>query len=225
LSRKYFLLCHDMSSSPDEVGNNVATILLKIKAVQINVKKPFRWSSGWYSPIYCDNRLSLSYPEERTYIRDALTSLIKLEYPDVQVIAGVATAGIPQGALVADKLNLPFIYVRSKPKGHGMENLIEGKIEAGSKVVVIEDLISTGRSSLEAIAALRKSGAEVLGLTAIFTYGFPIAEESFEKSDVPYFTLSNYRQLLMQAINEGYVNKNDLEKLTNWQSNPARWGL
>ena len=214
-----------MSSSPDEVGNNVASILLKIKAVQINVKKPFQWSSGWLSPIYCDNRLSLSYPKERTYIKDALTSLIKSKFPNTQVIAGVATAGIPQGALVADKLNLPFVYVRSKPKEHGMENLIEGKIETGMKVVVIEDLISTGRSSLEAIAALGKSGAEVLGLIAIFTYGFPIAEESFGNAGVSYFTLSNYPQLLLQAINEGYVNKNDLEKLTNWQSDPARWGL
>lgn len=207
----------------EETGKRIAATLLEIGAIKLNLKKPFQWSSGWFSPIYCDNRLSLSHPKERTFIKEELSSLASSQFPDVEAIAGVATAGIPQGALVADHLNLPFVYVRSKPKGHGMENLIEGKVTEGQKIVVVEDLISTGGSSLKAVEALRKARFEVVGLVAIFTYGFPIAEKNFEEADVKYSCLSNYNYLLEQALAIGTVNEDQLVSLKAWRVDPENW--
>ncbi|MCK5700460.1 MAG: orotate phosphoribosyltransferase [Cyclobacteriaceae bacterium] len=203
----------------------VAKKLLEISAIKLNVENPFSWASGWKSPIYCDNRLSLSYPEVRTYIKNQLANTIKENFDEVEAIAGVATAGIPQGALVADALNIPFIYVRSKPKGHGMENLIEGKITAGQKVVVIEDLVSTGGSSLKAIEALKKSEFSVLGMVSIFTYGFPIAEENFTKEKVKLISLSSYTELIDEALNLNFVTQEQISDLKKWRENPATWGV
>ena len=204
-------------------GRVIAANLLEIGAIKLNLEKPFLWSSGWKSPIYCDNRLSLSFPASRTYIKEHLAKLIMSKFQDAEVIAGVATAGIPQGALVADLLNLPFIYVRSKPKGHGMENLIEGKVEAGQKVVVVEDLISTGRSSLTSVEALRKTGLKVLGLVAIFTYGFPLADANFAKANVQAYALSNYAYLLEAALDKGFITSDQLLSLKAWRLDPETW--
>ncbi len=208
----------------NNIGADIASKLLDIKAIKLSIEKPFTWASGWKSPIYCDNRLSLSYPAIRTAIKEALVEVIKSKYDNVEAIAGVATAGIPQGALVAEALNVPFIYVRSKPKGHGMENMIEGKVTPGQKVVVIEDLVSTGGSSLKAVADLRKSGFEVLGMAAIFTYGFDIAAENFKEANVTLTSLSNYKLLLQEALKRGYVIDAQLPHLESWRSNPAAWG-
>ena len=206
-----------------DVAKNVAKMLLEIQAIKLNVNTPFTWASGWKSPIYCDNRMSLSYPSVRTYIRDELVKGITQNFGDVEAIAGVATAGIPQGALVAVALNLPFLYVRSKPKGHGMENLIEGKITIGQKVVLVEDLISTGGSSLSAAEALRTSGFQVLGMAAIFTYGFGVAVENFKKADVELFTLSNYSELIDEAVRLNYISNDQVAHLRKWRENPATW--
>jgi orotate phosphoribosyltransferase len=204
-------------------SEKIALSLLEIEAIKLSPEKPFKWASGWNSPIYCDNRLSLSFPIVRNLIKEGLTSLIKDNFPEVESIAGVATAGIPQGALLADKLNLPFIYVRPKPKDHGMENLIEGKVSPGQKVVVVEDLISTGGSSLKAIEALKKANFEVLGMVAIFTYGFAIAEENFRKAGVKLFTLSNYDSLVQEAEKKSIIKTSELESLKDWRRNPASW--
>ena len=206
------------------VAEQVASALLEIGAIRLNPSKPFKWASGWLSPIYCDNRLSLSFPESRLLIKNALVELIKEKFPDVEAIAGVATAGIPQGALVADALNLPFIYVRPKPKDHGMQNLIEGKVSPGQKVVVIEDLISTGGSSLKAVEALRDSDFEVLGMAAIFTYGFDLAANNFETSEVMLYTLSNYHALIKLAAEKGYIKASELKSLADWRAAPDKWG-
>lgn len=206
-----------------EIAKKVAGYLLDIKAIKLSPEDPFKWSSGWNSPIYCDNRLSLSFPKIRSEIKEHLADGIKKMFPEVESIAGVATAGIPQGALVADILDIPFIYVRSKPKGHGMENMIEGKVTPGQKVVLIEDLISTGGSSLKAAEALRASNYEVLGMGAIFTYGFDIAEKNFEEAGVDAFCLSNYNQMLGQAQSMGYIQPDQLETLSNWRENPDTW--
>lgn len=210
-----------------ELSNNIAketaSRLLEIGAVKLSPQQPFTWSSGWKSPIYCDNRLSLSYPSIRTYIKERLAEAIKTTFPDAEAIAGVATAGIPQGALVADLLNLPFIYVRSKPKGHGMENLIEGKVIERQKVVVLEDLISTGGSSLKAAEAITASGMQVLGMAAIFTYGFGIADENFAQANVKLITLSNYNILVDLALENKYITQADVESLKAWRENPAEW--
>lgn len=208
----------------NNIGADIAAKLLDIEAIKLSIQKPFTWASGWKSPIYCDNRLSLSYPTIRTAIKEALVEVIKSKYDNVEAIAGVATAGIPQGALVAEALNVPFIYVRSKPKGHGMENMIEGKVTPGQKVVVIEDLVSTGGSSLKAVADLRNSGFEVLGMAAIFTYGFDIAAENFKEADVTLTSLSNYKLLLQEALKRGYVIDAQLPHLESWRSNPSTWG-
>lgn len=208
----------------NNIGADIASKLLDIEAIKLSIEKPFTWASGWKSPIYCDNRLSLSYPAIRTAIKEALVEVIKSKYDNVEAIAGVATAGIPQGALVAEALNVPFIYVRSKPKGHGMENMIEGKVTPGQKVVVIEDLVSTGGSSLKAVADLRNSGFEVLGMAAIFTYGFDIAAENFKEANVTLTSLSNYKLLLQEALKRGYVIDAQLPHLESWRSNPASWG-
>lgn len=206
-------------------SRKIAAMLLETKAVKLSPEKPFKWSSGWNSPIYCDNRVTLSFPEVRTFIKKSLAKAIKKQFPDAEVIAGVATAGIPQGALVAEALGLPFAYVRPKPKEHGMGNQIEGRIEAGKKVVVIEDLISTGGSSLKAVDALREAGIEVIGMAAIFTYGFKVADKNFEEKGVKLITLSNYSSLIDEAIQKNYVSADTLESLKKWRRNPEKWGI
>lgn len=201
-----------------------AELLLQIKAIKLDKKNPFTWASGWKSPIYCDNRKTLSYPKIRTYIRQEFSNIIKEEIGEVDVIAGVATGAIANGALIAEDLGKPFVYVRSEEKGHGLQNKIEGVIEAGQSVVVIEDLISTGGSSLKAVEALRAAGCNVKALVAIFTYGFPVAEEAFKKSKTRLFTLTNYNVLIDQALESGYVNENELDSLKEWRVNPSEWG-
>lgn len=203
----------------------VADQLLQIKAIKLSPANPFTWASGWKSPIYCDNRKTLSYPEVRTYIRAQFVRLIRENFPGVEVIAGVATGAIPHGMLVADAMKLPFVYVRSAPKDHGLENLIEGSLEPGQKVVVVEDLISTGSSSLRVAEALRNAGAEMLGMTAIFTYQFPVAEENFRKAGVKLLTLSNYSVLIEQALKTGFIDDSQLDSLREWRNNPSVWGL
>lgn len=207
-----------------ETARMVAEKLLKIHAIKLSVDSPFTWASGWKSPIYCDNRLSLSYPEVRTYIKQQLAETIRKNFADVEAIAGVATAGIPQGALVAEELGVPFIYVRSKPKGHGMENLIEGKVTKGQKVVVIEDLISTGGSSLKAVEALKSNEFIVLGMLSIFTYEFPVADENFSKADVKLVSLSSYSDLIDEALKLNYISQDQVAGLKKWRENPAGWG-
>lgn len=206
-----------------ETAARIAELLLKIEAIKLNTQKPFNWSSGWKSPIYCDNRLSLSYPEARTAIRDSLVGVIKENFHSAEGIAGVATAGIAQGALVADQLNLPFLYVRPKPKDHGMENLIEGKITKGQKLVVVEDLISTGGSSLKTVAALREAGFQVLGMVSIFNYGFDIASKNFYEADVSLISLSDYSHLLTEALKKNYINEEQVTSLKAWRVDPANW--
>ncbi|MFN3405986.1 MAG: orotate phosphoribosyltransferase [Cytophagaceae bacterium] len=204
-------------------AEKISSALLKTGAVKLRPESPFKWASGWNSPIYCDNRMTLSFPEVRTLIKNELLSLIKKQFADAEAIAGVATAGIPQGALIADALNLPFIYVRPKPKDHGMENLIEGKITEGQKVVVVEDLISTGGSSLKAVDALRDSKFNVLGMAAIFTYGFTVADENFKKSQVKLFTLTDYSALVKQALEEKLIPQEQLQSLEDWRKDPGNW--
>jgi orotate phosphoribosyltransferase len=206
------------------IAREVAEYLLDIKAVVLKPSEPFTWASGLKSPIYCDNRKTLSYPKVRHYIKMAFADTIDDEYKNCDVIAGVATAGIPHGALVADVLNKPFIYVRDKPKAHGLGNQIEGKLEPGQKVVLIEDLISTGGSSLKAVEALREAGAEVLALGAIFTYGFDKAVKAFEAANCHAFTLSDYPTLLQVAIRQDYVKKEEEKTLLEWYQNPDQWG-
>ena len=206
-----------------ETAARTAELLLKIEAIKLNTEKPFTWSSGWKSPIYCDNRLSLSYPDVRAAIRDALVGVIKENFHSVQGVAGVATAGIAQGALVADQLSLPFLYVRPKPKDHGMENLIEGKITKGQKLVVVEDLISTGGSSLKTVAALRDAGFQVLGMVSIFNYGFDIASKNFYEADVSLISLSDYSHLLTEALKKNYITEEQVTSLKAWRVDPANW--
>jgi orotate phosphoribosyltransferase len=201
----------------------VAKKLLEIKAIRLQPDSPFTWASGWKSPIYCDNRLSLSYPEARTIIKKELVTAILDNFPRVEAIAGVATAGIPQGALIADSLALPFLYVRSKPKGHGMENMIEGKVTPGQKVVVVEDLVSTGGSSLKAVEDLKNAGFEVLGMVAIFTYGFDVAKENFQNAGVKLVCLSDYASMLPLAVEYEYATESDLNTLEEWRKAPANW--
>ncbi len=207
-----------------EIESKVAEFLLQIKAIKLQPSNPFTWASGWKSPIYCDNRITLSHPSVRTYIRQNLALLIQEMYGAVDVIAGVATAGIPQGVLVAQELGLPFIYVRAKAKEHGTGSLIEGEIIEGQRVVVVEDLISTGKSSLQAIEALRGAGLSVAGLVAIFSYGFKQADENFAAAKCKYATLSNYKALVDYAAEHSYIPKSDIDLLSNWRENPAEWG-
>jgi len=202
---------------------SVAEKLLKIKAVKLQPNNPFVWASGWNSPIYCDNRKTLSYPQIRSYIKIELARLILEMYPDVEVIAGVATGAIAQAALVADALGLPFVYIRPTPKDHGLENMIEGDLRPKQKVVVIEDLISTGGSSLKAVEAIRNDGSEVLGMFAIFTYGFPVAEQKFKKAKVKLTTLCNYEAVLSEALATNYISADDIETLQEWRQNPSIW--
>lgn len=207
----------------EETAGPVAAQLLEIGAIRLYQDKPFTWSSGWKSPIYCDNRFSLSFPELRTYIKNSLAEVIRTRFPKAEVIAGVATAGIPQGALVADALGLPFAYVRPKPKDHGMENLIEGRIEAGQSVVLVEDLISTGGSSLKAAVALREAGARVAGMVAIFTYGFDTAAANFEKDNTELICLSDFNHLLPEALRKNLITNDQLAHIKAWRSDPANW--
>jgi orotate phosphoribosyltransferase len=207
-----------------DIELKVAEFLLQIKAIKLQPANPFTWASGWKSPIYCDNRITLSHPAVRTYIRQKLAQLIQEEYGAVDVIAGVATAGIPQGVLVAQELGLPFIYVRSKAKEHGTGSLIEGEVVEGQRVVVIEDLISTGKSSLQAVDALRNAGLSVAGLVAIFTYGFKQADDNFAEAKCRYSTLSNYKSLVDYAAEHAIIAKSDIEFLNKWRENPAEWG-
>ncbi len=202
---------------------NVAEKLLKIKAVKLQPNNPFIWASGWKSPIYCDNRKTLSYPQTRSFIKIELARLILEMYPEVEVIAGVATGAIAQGALVADVLGLPFVYVRPTPKDHGLENMIEGDLRPRQKVVVIEDLISTGGSSLKAVEAIRNDGSEVLGMVAIFTYGFPVAEQKFKHAKVKLTTLCSYEAVLSEALATNYIAVEDIETLQEWRQNPSTW--
>jgi len=208
----------------NEIEQQVAEFLLQIKAIKLQPDNPFTWASGWKSPIYCDNRVTLSYPSIRTYIRQKLSLIIQEEFGSVGCIAGVATAGIPQGALVAQELGLPFIYVRSKPKEHGTGNMIEGEIMPGQRIVVIEDLISTGKSSLQAVDALRQAGYEVAGLAAIFSYGFDVADENFKKAKCRYVTLSNYNAMLKFAEEKQYITSKSMDLLQQWRNNPSEWG-
>ena len=201
----------------------IADFLLQIKAVKLKPSEPFKWSSGWDSPIYCDNRKTLSHPVIRTSIRQTFSSQINNAYGNVEVIAGVATGAIAIGALVAEEMGLPFIYVRDKAKGHGMTNQIEGDFHAGQRVVVIEDLISTGKSSLKAVKALRDADLNVLGLSAIFTYGFDDAVKNFEKEKCPFFTLSDYDALVEQAVNQKYISESDIRSLQDWRNDPKNW--
>ncbi len=206
-----------------QIEKNIAAQLLKIKAVKLQPHNPFIWASGWKSPIYCDNRKTLSYPKTRTYILTHIVREIQNNFPDVEVIAGVATGAIAQGVLVAQLLGIPFVYVRPTPKDHGLENLIEGDLRPKQKVVVIEDLISTGGSSLKAVDAIRNDGAEVLGMVAIFTYNFPYAIESFKDADVELVVLSNYEAVLEEALETNYISEDDIEALNEWRLNPSEW--
>ena len=202
----------------------IAEYLLKIKAVKLQPKEPFTWASGWKSPIYCDNRITLSHPEVRTFIRQQFVNHINEHFGKPDVIAGVATGGIAQGALVAQEMGLPFVYVRSEAKSHGMGRQVEGAIEKGQSVVVVEDLISTGGSSLKAVDALRKEECNVKGMVAIFTYGFTNALENFEKAKCRLATLCDYETLIKQAVNSGYVTDKEVESLKAWRVNPSEWG-
>ena len=201
----------------------LAEKLLKISAIQLQPEMPFTWASGWNSPIYTDNRKTLSYPEIRTFIKTEICRLIMENFEAHDANAGVATGAIAQGALVADILGLPYVYVRSTPKDHGLENLIEGTLKPGQKVIVIEDLISTGKSSLKAAEAIRLAGAEVIGMVAMFTYGFPIAEERFKEAGIRLMTLSNYEALLKTALKTGFIQESDIQTLQEWREDPQNW--
>lgn len=207
----------------EQTAGKVAAMLLKIEAIKLNTSKPFTWSSGWKSPIYCDNRLSLSYPEIRTTIKEGLVQAIRENFFTAESIAGVATAGIAQGALVADAMNLPFLYVRPKPKDHGMENLIEGKITKGQKVVVVEDLVSTGGSSLKTTQALRDAGFQVLGMVSIFSYGFDLATRNFYEANTSLISLSDYTHLISYAQEHKLITNDQLTSLKAWRVDPANW--
>lgn len=202
---------------------NLAEQLLTIKAIQIQPQEPFTWASGLKSPVYCDNRKLLSFPDIRNMVKNGLVDLAKEYFPEVECIAGVATAGIPHGALLADALGLPFVYVRSKPKEHGLTNTIEGDLRHGERVLVVEDTISTGGSSLKAVDDLRKAGAEVIGMVAIYKYGFENARQRFEDAGVVLKTLTNYEFLLRAATQTGYISNDELETLNEWRANPSEW--
>lgn len=206
-----------------ETAQKTAESLLQINAIKLNPKNPFIWASGWNSPIYCDNRITLSFPEIRKFLQEEFAKNITQKYPDVQVIAGVATGAIGIGLLVAEALNLPFVYVRPEPKKHGRKNQIEGHLEPGKKVVVIEDLISTGKSSLQAVEALKENQAVILGMAAIFTYEFEVAQENFKQAGIELTTLSNYSNLLQAAVNQKYISDSDLDTLVQWRVNPSQW--
>lgn len=200
-----------------------AAKLLNIKAIKLQPNNPFTWASGWHSPFYCDNRKTLSYPDLRSFVKLETARIVMERFPEVDAIAGVATGAIPQGTLVADALSLPFAYVRSKPKDHGLENLIEGELRPGMKVVIIEDLISTGGSSLKAVDAIRNNGCEVIGMVAAYTYGFEEARKAFKKAGVTLVTLTNYEAVVAEALRIGYITESDIILLNEWRKAPANW--
>jgi orotate phosphoribosyltransferase len=206
-----------------DIAKQVAKSLLQINAIILQPNQPFKWAAGWNSPIYCDNRKTLSYPEIRTFIRTSLASAINNHYNGANVIAGVATAGIPHGALVAEELGLPFIYVRAKAKEHGKQNQIVGHFEEGQTVVLVEDLISSGKSSLEAVASLREAGMNVKGLVSIFTYGFEAASQNFQNADCDFVSLCDYDNMLPQALETNYITLEELPLLKEWRKNPSIW--
>ncbi|HPC97525.1 MAG TPA: orotate phosphoribosyltransferase [Bacteroidales bacterium] len=208
----------------DNTSKKIAEYLLQIKAIKLQPSNPFTWASGWKSPIYCDNRKTLSFPEVRSFIRDSFAAVIREHYPDAELIAGVATGAIAHGALVADKMQMPFIYVRSEAKSHGLGNQIEGFFTKGQKTVVVEDLISTGGSSLSAVKALRDAGCDVLGMTAIFTYGFEKAAAGFKEENCELYTLCDYSTLISAALGSGYIGESEVETLKKWRTDPANWG-
>ena len=208
----------------DEVALKVAELLLQIKAVKLQPDKPFTWASGWKSPIYCDNRIALSHPKVRTFIRQSLVKKIEEHYSKPDVIAAVATAAIAQGALVAEAMELPFVYVRPKPKNHGMENLIEGEIKPGQTVVVIEDLVSTGGSSVAAVRALKEAGLNVVGCIAIFSYGMSKSIQAFAEENVPLCTLTDFKTLIETAVKKKYIKEEEKKKVLEWAQNPEEWG-
>ena len=203
----------------------IAEFLLKINAVKLSPADPFTWASGLRSPIYCDNRLTLSFPEIRNYLKESFSELIQAEFPQVEAVSGVATAGIAHGGLAADALGLPFSYVRSGSKGHGLKNQIEGQVLEGQKIVVVEDLVSTGGSSLKAVNVLREAGAEVLGLVAIFTYGFEKSRIAFSEAEVPFFSLTNLNQLLQKAVEIKYIQPAEMASIEKWRQDPEGWSL
>ena len=207
----------------DTIKNAFAAKLLDVKAIKLQPSNPFTWASGWKSPFYCDNRKTLSYPALRNFVKLEICHTILEQFPEVAAVAGVATGAIAQGALVAEELGLPFVYVRSKPKDHGLENLIEGELETGAKVVVVEDLISTGGSSLKAVEAIRRYGCEVIGMVASYTYGFPVAEQAFKEANVKLVTLTDYEHVVEQALATGYIKQEDVEMLHEWRKDPAHW--
>lgn len=207
----------------ETLKTDFAAKLLKVKAIKLQPNDPFTWASGWKSPFYCDNRKTLSFPELRNFVKLELVHAVLEHFPQAEAVAGVATGAIAQGALVADALNLPFVYVRSKPKDHGMQNLIEGELPAGSKVVVVEDLISTGGSSLKAVEALRQYGCEVIGMVASYTYGFPVATQAFKDANVSLVTLTDYEHVVEEALRTGYIAEKDVAVLNEWRANPAEW--
>jgi orotate phosphoribosyltransferase len=208
-----------------DTASKTSELLLQINAIKLNPKNPFQWASGWNSPIYCDNRITLSFPQIRTYLRDEFVKNIEKKFGKPDVIAGVATGAIGIGILVAERMGLPFVYVRPEPKKHGRKNQIEGFVYKGQNVVVIEDLISTGNSSLLAVDALKEAGLNVKGMAAIFEYGFDIARENFKNKNIDLFTLGNYDSLLEKAIEKNYINDNDLTTLQEWRSNPSEWNV
>ena len=207
----------------DNIKKDFAARLLQVNAIKLQPNDPFTWASGWKSPFYCDNRRTLSFPQLRSFIKLELAHAVLEHFPQAVAVAGVATGAIAQGALVADVLQLPFVYVRSKPKDHGLENLIEGDLKAGQKVVVIEDLISTGGSSLKAVEAIRKAGCEVVGMVAAYTYGFAVAKDAFKAADVKLVTLTDYEHVVQKAVETGYIAKEDVVLLNEWRLNPAEW--
>lgn len=207
----------------EETAITVSDFLLQIKAIKLNAANPFTWASGMRSPIYCDNRVTLSYPKVRTYMRQQFAKAIQEEFGDIDLIVGVATGGIAQGALVAQELGLPFAYVRSTSKGHGLENMIEGVVEAGQSAVVVEDLISTGGSSLKAVKALREVKCNVKGMVAIFSYNLPVAEENFKKEKCKLVTLADYPAMIKQAVENNYIKDSDHQSLLTWSEDPKKW--
>ena len=207
----------------DNQKSTLAARLLDIKAIKLQPNNPFTWASGWKSPFYCDNRKTLSYADLRNYIKLRIVNAILENFADADVVAGVATGAIAQGALVADALNMPFVYVRPKPKDHGMQNLIEGDLQVGQKVVVVEDLISTGGSSLKAVEAIRQAGCEVVGMVASYTYGFPVAEKAFADAGVKLITLTDYEHVVAKALETGYIQQADTQLLAEWRQAPDKW--
>ncbi len=208
-----------------EIKKQFAQKLMDIKAIKLQPSEPFTWASGWKSPIYTDNRKTLGDPRVRSFVKLELCHLIQKNFPEAEAVAGVATGAIAQGALVAEQLQLPYAYVRPKPKDHGMGNQVEGELQKGAKVVVVEDLISTGGSSLKAVAALREYGVEVIGMVASFTYGFPVADEAFREAGVRLLTLSDYNAVLEQASETGYIKAKEMEVLKEWRKNPSKWNI